>query len=519
MRHSTTMESPVIGRAGVRVVPSQAGVPDQAGLEPVYPGSVPNPTAHSASLAASDPYGCTNSTTPATGTEKIVDGAPFAPELIPPKTDTESGGTPKKSRRRRWLWSGALAALTVVGAVVGGAVGGTIGRRSASPSHPPTSTDPSSPIVGGPSNSSPPAPFPTSGPRGSTSSCRGGVCPRALQIVTVPETARSYLFGMTSERTLAYRVGSGGNGSTTWDTSWVDLGGEFLYPPSAAPRRGGYVEVVGVGTDGGMYWRSLVASRGTWSPTWYRLAGEWAGAPTAHGKTMDGWFDFWALQASGGIGHAYALLPTDGTDVGPQSANWTTDLVAGPLAGALAVQPALDPNKYILFKRAANNTLQAYRYGDAWTDLGGNLTSSPTVVSSKSAWMDVFALGPGGYPCWLGYRGGWLSWVCVGEVAMESIVDAVVLGAGRVDVVALGRDDHFYHRSLSSQNWGAAWDNLGGPLNSAPVVASFRPNTATVFGIGLDEQVYTAEWDASAFIWVGNTSWIALGGNFTTTIE
>ncbi len=83
--------------------------------------------------------------------------------------------------------------------------------------------------------------------------------------------------------------------------------------------------------------------------------------------------------------------------------------------------------------------------------------------------------------------GGKSSW---SHLTFESIPSAVVLGSKRVDAVGLASDDHVYHKSLVDSSWSTNWDDLGGPLNGAPVAASFAPNTGNILGIGMDNSLY-----------------------------
>ena len=93
------------------------------------------------------------------------------------------------------------------------------------------------------------------------------------------------------------------------------------------------------------------------------------------------------------------------------------------------------------------------------------------------------------------------------------------MASKRVDAVVLASDDHAYHKSLVDSSWSTNWDDLGGPLNGAPVIALFYPNMGSVLGIGMDNGLYTGNWDSSTFNWDGSSTWISLGGDFNTLPE
>jgi hypothetical protein len=102
--------------------------------------------------------------------------------------------------------------------------------------------------------------------------------------------------------------------------------------------------------------------------------------------------------------------------------------------------------------------------------------------------------------------------------SVESIPSPSTSSSDDFFVVALGSDDHVYKARLrGSFIFGVNdWEDLGGPLNSAPILTSFVSGKANVFGLGLNMQMYVAEWDAHRYIWTedGKDSWISAGGSF-----
>jgi hypothetical protein len=191
----------------------------------------------------------------------------------------------------------------------------------------------------------------------------------------------------------------------------------------------------------------------------------------------------------------------------------------GGISGAPSVA-AWNGSREDIFVRGNDNALWHLYWQESvgwsqWESLGGILVSTPLVVSSQENWLDIFVLGGGNSFCWRGYHATWLEWICIqGNLTFESIPSAVVLGSKRVDAVGLASDDHVYHKSLVDSSWSTNWDDLGGPLNGAPVVTSSAPNIGNIFGIGMDNALYVGNWDSSAFSWQGSNVWSSLGGDF-----
>src|ERR1700761_4648679 len=159
--------------------------------------------------------------------------------------------------RRKWIIIAAVVAVLVVAAIIGGAVGGVFGSKHknnhASPTN--SSTPQANSTNGGnllPTSSQPRA-------------CKGGTCPILLQTITMSN--KQYIFGLSSSKSLLYKSGDG----QTWDATWQDLGGTFIYAPTIVSWGEGRIDAMGVETDKSVYWMSF--SNNSWSPTWTALDG------------------------------------------------------------------------------------------------------------------------------------------------------------------------------------------------------------------------------------------------------
>jgi len=396
-----------------------------------------------------------------------------------------------------------LVAVVLVAAIIGGAVGGTLRNR-----HKPTPSPGPSPVTNGPNGPSGTVslrslPTPTSQ---QVSACRDGICPLTISSITWPDI--QFIFGFSANRSLVYKAGS----SNQWNSTWSDLGGNFTYAPVVVSWGPGRLDAVGVQDDQALYWKAY--SNNTWDPNWTNIGGTWATAVDAVSRAP-GYINVYGLVSDGGNLQQSAWTPS-----GNGSTIWVGITNLGGLFPAAPSVAAWSDSREDIFVRGNDNALwHLYWQGSVgwsnWESLGGYLVSNPLVVSSQENWLDVFALGERNSFCWIGYRAEWLDWNCIsGNLTFESIPSAVVLGSQRVGAVGLASDDHVYHKSLADSSWSTNWDDLGGPLNGAPVAASFAPNMGNVLGIGMDNALYVGNWNSSVSSWQGSNVWSSLGGNF-----
>ena len=344
-------------------------------------------------------------------------------------------------------------------------------------------------------------------PQLQVSSCRAyGICPFTIATITWSDT--QFIFGLSANRSLVYKAGS----SYKWNATWSNLGGNFTHAPVVVSPNPGSLAAIGIQEDQALYWKAYL--NGTWESTWTSVGGTW-GTPVSAVSRSSAYINVYGLESEGG-----SLLQSAWTLDDDGSATWVgTFNLSGNGLGSPSVT-SWNSSREDVFVRGSDNALWHIYWNtswSAWESLGspdsGVITSPPLVVSSEENWLDIFALGEGNRFCWRAFRETWMTWDCTisGNLSFESIPSAAVTGSNRVDAVALASDDHTYHKSLVNSSWSTNWDDLGGQLNGAPVIASFSPNTGSVFGIGMDNGLYTGNW---ALNWEGNSTWSSLGGDF-----
>jgi len=414
-----------------------------------------------------------------------------------------------------------LAAFILVAAITGGAVGAVLHNRH-QPVTSPTSSEPNGTLskpngtlsepngtLSEPNgtlltnNNSLPMPNPRR-----ASSCRGGICP--FTIATIAWSDTQFVFGLSSNRSLVYKAGSGNQ----WNATWSDLGGNFTYAPVVVSPSPGNLAAIGIQEDQALYWKAY--RNGTWELTWTRLGGTWGTALSAVSRSSS-FINVYGVESEGGhLQQSGWALDADG------SAKWLGFVNLGGACFSSPSAVAWNGSREDIFVRGSDNALWHLYWNwntswSKWESLGGIITSPPLTVSAEEGWLDIFVLGMGNSFCWRGFRQVWMSWDCISEnLTFESIPSATVIGSKRVDAVGLASDDHTYHKSLTDTSWSTNWDDLGGPLNGAPVAASFAPNKGSVLGIGMDNDLYIGSWDSLTFNWEGSSTWSSLGGDFIT---
>ncbi|WLV24537.1 hypothetical protein QR721_12975 [Aciduricibacillus chroicocephali] len=145
-----------------------------------------------------------------------------------------------------------------------------------------------------------------------------------------------------------------------------------------------------------------------------------------------------------------------------------------------------------------------------WEDLGGVLSSAPTVSSWSANRLDVFGRGTDNalyHKWWDGSR--WSGWENLGGV-LSSAPSAVSWGTNRIDVFGRGTDNALYHKWWDGSRW-SGWENLGGVLTSGPTVSTRRENQLDVFVRGSNNRLYKKTWNGSRW-----EDWEDLGGNLNS---
>ena len=145
-----------------------------------------------------------------------------------------------------------------------------------------------------------------------------------------------------------------------------------------------------------------------------------------------------------------------------------------------------------------------------WEDLGGILTSAPTVASWQSNRLDVFAIGQNRALWHLYWNGSsWSQWEDLGGVLNYSPA-AVSWGRNRIDVFGVGTNKALWHKYWNGSTW-SNWEDLGGVLTSAPAVSSWQNNRLDVFARGQNQALWHKYWDGSNW-----SQWEDLGGIITS---
>jgi hypothetical protein len=81
-------------------------------------------------------------------------------------------------------------------------------------------------------------------------------------------------------------------------------------------------------------------------------------------------------------------------------------------------------------------------------------------------------------------------------------------GKNRIDVFVRGMDDHLGHLWWNGSEW-KGWQDLGGPITSAPAVASWGAHRLDVFAAGPDGNLERKSYDGSKW-----SDWDWIGGTF-----
>ena len=102
--------------------------------------------------------------------------------------------------------------------------------------------------------------------------------------------------------------------------------------------------------------------------------------------------------------------------------------------------------------------------------------------------------------------GSWSGWEVVGQTGGDWAKPAVASwGPNRLDVVVVGTDYGFYHKSYDGSSWHpsgtTSWDSVGGRLNSpvAPALAAPAVNWLELFVKGTDSKWYTNSYNGSSW--------------------
>jgi len=100
-----------------------------------------------------------------------------------------------------------------------------------------------------------------------------------------------------------------------------------------------------------------------------------------------------------------------------------------------------------------------------------------------------------------------------------STISAVSEGTSSLDLLGLGSltGHGLVHQSYRpATGWSASWEDLGGTFTSPPVAVAgaFGAGTLDVFAQGTDNGFYHKQWNGSAWVPAGTTTWDPVGGTY-----
>lgn len=218
-----------------------------------------------------------------------------------------------------------------------------------------------------------------------------------------------------------------------------------------------------------------------------------------------------ALAAAIGVVLPAPAGGSPGAPAAPRVLAAPLPLAAEEIVSAAATSST--PGRTDVFYRLANGHL-AHRYrlpGGSWSrrlDLGGDLASQPTVVTTGPGRIHVFARGTDDRLLHRSFSNGvWSAWESL-DGALTAAPAVTSWGAGRLDVVVRTTNNSLQHRSFSSSTGWSTWRGIGGAFTSSPAVAATSVGRFHVFARGRDDGVRHRSFDEVA----GWAPWEDLGG-------
>ncbi|MBP2472439.1 alpha-galactosidase [Crossiella equi] len=230
----------------------------------------------------------------------------------------------------------------------------------------------------------------------------------------------------------------------TWSKRWTPLGGptggRILGQPSVHTSAGNRIDLFVRGLDDAAYRRTF--QNGHWGG-WQKLGGKLTDAPSVAFTSPDDW----TLFARGADGKVWTRGATaDWTSIGAPEDK--------PVYGRPGAATVTD-GTFVVMRTAADAVWYRQRATNgtwgAWTNLGGVVSGSPTLVSTQDR-IYLFARA-GDYTLWQVNRtdGAWGGWFKRGEFPSNAIVGTVgaAPGAdGSAWLVTRGPDNRVYQAKL-----------------------------------------------------------------------
>ncbi|KAK0616948.1 hypothetical protein B0T14DRAFT_524065 [Immersiella caudata] len=363
-----------------------------------------------------------------------------------------------------------------------------------------------------------------------------------------------FIFARGLDDDIWYRALSGA--TSTWAGpwgKWVRMREKFSGPPTAidwaprgstrihvfAPRQNNY-NVLAAGYENGTL-------PGSWENLGESIAGMVSLCKMPAGFVNAGAdpaerIDQWVInRESRGIFHNFWNNVIGGFQEPSVYSDWESSPSVQPSASSLAAICRKDDPVHTLLMYADKTDSVRFRHytgssraWNSWVDIGGEFKGDPVLVPVNETYFTFFGIHLDGdivtfnwtNATGLGFRPA-LSSLGGNFTSMPS---AVVSNTNplRVDVVALGLNGNYQHKTFQNGRWMANWEDLGVSGGSAPLLYKFEagpdagvgePQNRTVMAaIGEDNQLRFAAWDTSTTSpWkelLG--SWTSAGGNLTT---
>ena len=235
-----------------------------------------------------------------------------------------------------------------------------------------------------------------------------------------------------------------------WDTNWLDMGGDIKADSDPAAIQGAAhaIDVFVRWTDGTL--RQKYYSASTWSQ-WVTVDVEGT-TLTSDVAVCSPETNFLFMAARGSDGAVWYATCDSGT-----WSTWTS--IGGAVkSGSSPAVVSWGSGRIDVFVRGADNKLKhrawlGTGWGN-WEDLGGALTSNPTVCSRMPDSIDVFARGSGNTIWRLSYNAGnWSNWTDLGGGTIDSSPAVVSWDVNRIDLLARSSSNTLLHRWWSGAVW------------------------------------------------------------------
>jgi hypothetical protein len=147
----------------------------------------------------------------------------------------------------------------------------------------------------------------------------------------------------------------------------------------------------------------------------------------------------------------------------------------------------------------------------SWQSLGGYVRSTPTIGKNLDGRLEMLAVGFDNhvYHQWQDANGNWSGWADMGG----QIAGIPVVGAnldGRLEIFGRGTDNAIWHAWQTAPNSGwSAWASFGGGLQGNPAVSRNLDGRLDVFALGTDNAIWHVTQVVPNANWGG---WVSLGG-------